>query len=229
MRIGTCERLSDGVLVALAGIGAERAGAASELLISRGARALLSWGCAAALDERLGPGCLILPRRVVDVAGEVYPVSAEWHERLYRALAADHRLCAGALAESATVVAAPRAKRALAERTRAAATDMESGAQARCARARGVPFAAVRAIADTASSEIPENVVRALDCAGRVAIRSFLARAVFRPAEAMALIKLGVQFNAARKALKRASTRVLDASRVYLDDLSASSTASGRL
>lgn len=227
--MGMCKRISDDTLVALSGIGAKRAYAASELLVSRGATALLSWGCAAALDDRLKPGTVMLPERVIRATGESYPVSVEWHRQLHQTLSAKYPVRTDALLESETIVNTPDAKRTLAQRTQAVATDMESGAQARLACARRMPFAVVRVIVDTASTQIPENVMRALDSSGGINVRSCLARAILRPADGMAMMKLGMQFNAARKTLKQASALVLDASRIHLDCLSASVTPTARL
>jgi adenosylhomocysteine nucleosidase len=227
--MGTCRRISDDTLVALSGIGAKRAYAASELLVSRGATALLSWGCAAALDDRLKPGTVMLPERVISATGESYPVSVEWYRRLYQTLSAKYPVGTDALLESEKIVNTPDAKRTLAQRTQAVATDMESGAQARLARARRMPFVVVRVIVDTASTQIPENVMRALDSSGDINVRSCLARAILRPADGMAMMKLGMQFNAARKTLKQASALVLDTSRIHLDCLSASVTPTARL
>ena len=227
--VGSCRPINDDTLVAVSGIGAERAHAAGELLVSRGATALLSWGFAAALDDGLNPGCVMLPERVISAAGENYPVSVEWHHRLYQTLSAKFSVGTEALLESATIVETADAKRTLAQRTQAVATDMESGAQARLARVRAMPFAVVRVIVDSASTQIPQNVMQALDSSGDVNVRSCLARAILRPADGIAIMKLGMQFNAARKTLKQASSLVLDASRIHLDCLSASAAPIVRL
>jgi adenosylhomocysteine nucleosidase len=227
--IGTCRRISDDTLIALSGIGAERAHAAGELLLSQGATALLSWGCAAALDDFLKPGTVMLPERLISPNGEAFPVSYEWHRRLHQTLSGKYSVRTDALLESEAIVNTADAKRALAERTQAAATDMESGAQARLARARRMPFVVVRVIVDTASAQIPENVMRALDSSGDVNIRSCLVRAILCPADGIAMIKLGMQFKVARKTLKQASALVLDASRIHLDCLSTSSAPAARL
>jgi adenosylhomocysteine nucleosidase len=171
----------------------------------------------------------MLPERVISATGESYPVSVEWHRQLHQTLSAKYPVRTDALLESETIVNTPDAKRTLAQQTQAVATDMESGAQARLARARRIPFVVVRVIVDTASTQIPENVMRALDSSGDINVRSCLARAILRPADGMAMIKLGMQFNAARKTLKQASALVLDASRIHLDCLSASVTPTARL
>jgi adenosylhomocysteine nucleosidase len=229
LAVGTCRRITDDTLVALSGIGAERAYTAGILLISRGATALLSWGCAAALDDRLEAGSVVLPKRVIGSTGENYPVNVEWHRRLCETLSAKYTVCTDALIESATIVKTRNAKLILAQRTQAIATDMESGAQARLAHARRMPFVVVRTIIDTAATQLPEDVMRALDHRGDIKAGCFIAGALFRPADWIPLMKLAIRFNAARKTLKKASAPVLDASRVHLNCLSADVTSTARL
>ena len=229
IRVGSCSQISDDVLVALSGIGAERAQAAAELLIAEGATGLLSWGFAAALDAGLKPGSVMLPERVIRATGESYPVDSEWHRSLYQILSGQFSVATKALLESEMIVKTSDAKRTLAQQTQAVATDMESGTQARFALARRIPFAVVRVISDTAFSQIPEIVMQTLGPSGAVDIRSCLARAFLRPVDGIAMMKLAMQFNAARKSLKRASALVIEASRVYLTSLSPSATPAARL
>src|SRR5215510_11893853 len=166
--MGAWRAISENILVVVSGIGAERAYAAGSLLISQGATALLSWGYAAALDERVSAGCLILPERIIGSNGEIHPVNPEWHRRLYRTLERKHPVRTDTLAESDAIVKTSAQKRALAKRTQAAATDMESASQARLAKEHGLPFIALRAVVDTLSTDIPQNILNALDAAGNV-------------------------------------------------------------
>lgn len=208
--IGAWRAISDNILVVVSGIGAERAYAAGSLLVSQGATALLSWGCAAALDERITRGCLVLPERIIDANGEIHLVSKEWHQRLYRALESKYSVSTESLVESAAIVKTSAEKRALAKRTQAVATDMESAAQARRAKDCGLPFIAIRAIVDTPSSDIPESVLKALDSQGNVNLWNLLTSAV--PADWIKIIRLGLQFNAAQRTLKKTRKLVLDSS-----------------
>ena len=82
--------------------------------------------------------------------------------------------------------------------------------------------------AEAASSESEARLRSALDSSGDVNIRSCLVRAILRPADGIAMMKLGMQYKVARKILKQASTLVLDASRIHLDGLSTSSTPAAR-
>jgi adenosylhomocysteine nucleosidase len=211
--VGAWKAITDSTLVALSGIGAERAYAAGAVLVSQGATALLSWGCAAALDDHASPGCLILPERIIGASGEIYLVNTEWHRRLYQKLRSKHPVRIQALAESDAIMKTSAEKRTLAKRTQAAATDMESAAQARLARERGLPFMAIRAVVDTVSTDIPENVLKALDPQGNINVWKLLTRTYLSPADWVKIIQLGIQFNAAQKSLKKTRALVLDSSR----------------
>ena len=208
--VGSWKAITDNTLVALSGIGADRAYMAGSVLVSQGATALLSWGCAAALDDRVSPGCLILPERIIGANGEVHRVSTEWHRRLYLALESKHTVLTDALLESDAIVRTSAEKRALAKQTEAAATDMESAAQARLAKDYGLPFIAIRAIVDTPSTEIPENVLKALDPEGNINLWKLLSSTM--PADWIKIVRLGIQFNAAQRTLKKTRKLLLNSS-----------------
>jgi adenosylhomocysteine nucleosidase len=226
--VGTCKAIRDNTWVALSGIGAEHAYAAGALLASQGATALLSWGCAAALDDRLKAGSVLLPECIIGATGEGHAVTADWHRRLYQTLSARYPVSTDALVESVVIVKTSAEKRALARRTPATATDMESAAQARLAQERRLPFAVVRAVVDTASTDIPQNVMQSLGPEGDISVWKFLGKVLLCPADWSAMVKLGMQFNAARKTLKKISRLVLDTSQVYLDCLSPDATTPSR-
>ena len=208
--VGSWTAITDNTLVALSGIGADRAYTAGSVLVSQGATALLSWGCAAALDDRVSPGCLILPERIIGTNGEIHRVSTEWHRRLCQALESRHPIRTEALVESDVIVKTSAEKRSLARRTQAAATDMESAAQARLAKDYGLPFIAIRAIVDTPSTEIPENVLKALDPEGNINLWKLLSSTM--PADWIKIVRLGIQFNAAQRTLKKTRKLVLNSS-----------------
>jgi adenosylhomocysteine nucleosidase len=207
--IGTTKAISAHTLVALSGIGPERAYAAGALLVSTGATALLSWGFAAALDDHLNAGCLLLPERIISATGENYQVSVQWHRHLYHLLETRHSVRTDALVESEAIVKTSMEKRALARRTQAAATDMESAAHARLAKERRLPFVAVRAIIDRASTDIPDTVLTALNPHGDINAWKLFTNIYLRPSDWIKIIRLGFQFNAARASLTKIHELVL--------------------
>jgi adenosylhomocysteine nucleosidase len=210
--VGAWMALTDNTLVALSGMGAERAHRAGAVLVSQGAKALLSWGCAAGLDDRIGPGCLIIPERIIGASGEIHKVNTEWHQRLYKTLKHKYPVYTESLVESDAIMKTAVEKRALAKRTQAVATDMESAAQARLAQEHGLPFVAIRAIVDTVSTNIPENVLKALDLQGDISVWKLLASSYLAPTEWMKIVQLGMQFSAAQRTLTKTRKLVLAAS-----------------
>lgn len=211
--IGAWKAISAHTLVALSGIGAARAYAAGSLLVSEGATALLSWGYAAALDDHLNAGCLLLPERIISATGEIHPVSVDWHRRLYQILKPKHSVRTDALVESDAIVKTSVEKHDLARRTQAAATDMESAAHARLAEERRLPFLAVRAIIDTASTDIPESVLEALSPQGDISVWKLLTSAYLRPSDWIKIMRLGIQFNAAQRTLTKTRELVVNSPR----------------
>jgi adenosylhomocysteine nucleosidase len=214
---GGVERIAENVVAALSGVGADRAYAAGELLIARGATGLLSWGCCGALDDRLEAGTLIVPERVIAHNGENYLVDERWHRILQQRLSLLQRVVIDAMVESERILCTPEKKRALALSMGAAVSDMESAAQARLTRERGLPFAVVRTVLDGVSGTLPENILRTLDRAGDNRLGDFFSDALLHPSAWIALMRLGRQFAAARKTMKKVAAQVLDVSNDYLD------------
>jgi adenosylhomocysteine nucleosidase len=136
---------NDDAVIACAGMGAHRASLAVEAALRHGpASELISVGWAGACDHRLAVGDVIHPTIVIDAkTGERFflaePVSTEASEIL---ITVAHP--AGAIE-----------KQRLGISYYASAVDMEAAAVARIARARELPFHAIKAISDDADFELP--------------------------------------------------------------------------
>jgi adenosylhomocysteine nucleosidase len=188
--------------VEVSGIGPIKARQAARKLVQKDAKGLVSWGIAAGLSRGLSPGALVLPEKVLAVDGSVYKTDVDWHGRLCALLSGHVDLHTGLLAESSTVLTSPSEKSTLSNRTRAIAADMESAAVAAVAREAGVPFMAIRAVADRADRTIPESILSGIDEFGRVTPFGLIKGLARRPAELFALIGLGRDFRAARATLE---------------------------
>lgn len=175
-------------LIRCAGLRQRAAHAAAESLVNSGATALMSFGIAGGLDPALGPGTLI-------VAGEASWVAA-LREHFPAALART-------LAPTAVILAAPADKAALFAATASAAADMESAGVAEVAAARGLPFVAVRVIADTAHDRVPSVAINAATADGRVRMAASIAGALRHPSQIPDLIRLGRQTAQATAVLRR--------------------------
>jgi adenosylhomocysteine nucleosidase len=171
----------DGGWIQLCGIGPQRAARAAESLLGRGASALLSWGTAGALSPELLPGNLILPKVITASGGEQCYADREWHMRTMRCLQDRVVISDDPLVESETVVAGVVDKAQLFARSRAAAVDMESGVIAWAAARAGVPFLAIRAVADAANSEIPREVLNMFSVHGEWRLSAVIPAVLRRP------------------------------------------------
>ena len=90
---------------------------------------------------------------------------------------------------------------------------MESAAHARVAQEHRLPFLALRAIIDTASTDIPANVLKALDSQGRINIWKLFISVYLTPADWIKIVLLGIQFYAAQRTLRSTKELALDSSR----------------
>jgi adenosylhomocysteine nucleosidase len=203
-RAGACEAFDWGML-AIAGLGFERAGDAAQDLIGRGARALLSWGVAGGLSPALLPGDLLLPQCVIGGRQE-WETDPDLRARLRRVLGG-HVLEGGDLYCSRAPVASIEEKKALSARGMLA-VDMESAAVATVAQRARVPFVAVKAICDPATREIPAVALRLLGHDGSLSWRAMPSLLREGPRTWRGLNALRVDLAAARGSLWRAA-RVL--------------------
>lgn len=194
---------TEGHRLIVSGAGPDNAHHAAARLVEQGVAGLVSWGCAGALAPGLAPGDLVVPESVYGTDGAEYAVDAEWRDRLLNALSPAVPAKPGQLAESRHVVPTPAEKQALFATTNAAAVDMESAALARVARAAGLPFLAVRAIADTSAMAMPAAVLVALNPRGDVRLGKLLGHLARHPAQVGELIRLGRAFGTAVGTLRR--------------------------
>jgi adenosylhomocysteine nucleosidase len=194
--------LAPPLIVRISGIGAAAASAACEALVAAGARALVSWGSAAGLDPELASGTLVLADRIIgSTAGRP---DREWADRIALAMRGRVRVVRGALACPPGVLRTPADKRTLAA-LGAVAADMESSAVAEAARRAGVPWVAVRAIADDATTTVPGSVSASIDAQGRVRLGRLVAALVRQPADVVALPALASGFRRATETLRAVS------------------------
>jgi len=201
------------VVIVCAGASAERAAALSRDLVAEGCEALMSFGIAGAVSPDLDSGDLVIPDHIlvddVDADGHLRDLcngDPRWLEGLRAALAGaqlPHR--GGMLIGSRALWRDAGDKEAIHEITGALAIDMESGAVATAAQNAGLPFLAVRAIADRAQDSLPALVETAVKPDGRPAIARTLGALLRRPSEVPATLRL-----ARRTELALARLRMLE-------------------
>jgi adenosylhomocysteine nucleosidase len=160
-------------------------------LIATGATTLMSFGIAGGLSSTLRPGSLVVADEII-TDFDRYPALASCASRI--------RAHVGPIYGSWTIVSNPAEKRALRKRTGALAVDMESGPIARVAMEAGIPFIALRAIADPATRGLPPAALLPLDENGRPNLSAVFWSILTDPGQIPALIDTG---NQTRKALHR--------------------------
>jgi hopanoid-associated phosphorylase len=193
--------VADDTLLIVSGVGIDAAREAARQLAAAGARALVSWGMAGALDPTLVPGTLVLATEVVSPEGTCFPTARRWREQLSAAVAG-RPLCCGRLLTTREPIGTVANKSVAFRRTAAAAVDMESAAVAAVAAEARLDFMVVRAIVDTAVDTVPQAVLDATPAGTRAArLTTLLASLARSPGELPALIRLASRYRIASRAL----------------------------
>jgi len=189
-------RIAGGVTVVGDGL---RNAATMRAIISRGSCGIISFGIAGGLAPELSTGQWVVASSVVS-GDERHEVDVLWSKRLLDTLpGAKHLAMVGVDAP----IADPTAKRALHDRTGAAAVDMESHLAARIAAAHGLPFTACRVIVDPAHRALPPAALLSLGGEGVPDLSGILRSVMGRPGQLPDLIRLALDTSIAKAALRR--------------------------
>ena len=198
---GECISLNNNTLLTLAGTGPENAGKASLLLIANGAQRLISWGCAAALNDCLKAGDLIIPDQLLSEKQQTLSIASRWSQYVQKQLASLNPHT-DLLVESSKIVSESTNKRSIQKQSKGIALDMESVAIAKTALQHNLPALVIRCIADPISMNLPKSISYAQNNQGEIILTKLLGYLLTHPAELPSLIKLGLHFKAANNKLK---------------------------
>src|ERR1700722_17676526 len=167
--------------------------------VSAGAPAILSFGVAGGLSSHLTAGDWVVATGVISGSQRIEP-NNEWSSRLAE------RLPGAELGDIVTVenpVLHPTHKRRLRRETGASAVDMESFQAAVLADELGVPFVAVRVIADPAHRKLPPAAKVGLQPDGTVAVGAVVRSLLGKPSQVPSLMCVGSDAFIAFRALLR--------------------------
>lgn len=168
--------------------------------VGRGCRGIVSFGIAGGLAGHLEPGACIVARSIVTHADR-FDSHLEWSSHLLQNIAgAIHADIAGVTAPVCT----PDDKLTLGRATGSVAVDMESLLCATIARTHGLPFAAIRVVADPSHRALPPAARINLLPGGKPDMPAVMRSVVGRPQQIAALVRVGLDTRAARAALVRA-------------------------
>ncbi len=169
--------------------------------IAKGCRGIVSFGIAGGLAPHLRPGACIVARSIVTPQQERIDTHLEWASHLLQAIpGAIHADLAG----SRQLVSLPADKIALGRATGAVAVDMESIIGIRMAAEHGLPFAAIRVVADACHRELPPAAQIELKASGSPDLPAVLRSVMERPRQVSALMRVALDTRTARAALLRA-------------------------
>jgi adenosylhomocysteine nucleosidase len=184
-------------------------------------RGVVSFGIAGGLDPSLNAGDVVIATEVV-AGGSRWPTAPAFARDLVATTNPDgRRVTRGVLAGSETIVVTTDSKAELRQRTGAAAVDMESHIAAGYASANGLPFAALRVIADPASRSLPAVAADAIDANGRINAWKVLRGVALRPHAIPDLLRTARDFNRALAGLRGCRSLLLagDAQGLVAPDL----------
>jgi adenosylhomocysteine nucleosidase len=190
--------------ICCSGAVSSRASRLAASLIDQGCAGLLSIGLAGGLDPALKPGDVVVSSTIIAPDGAKVATDAAWRDRVVAEL--DGRgipFRIGAIAGNDELVRLAETKRALRNATGALAVDMESHAVMRIAAAAGIPFLAVRVIADGAGDELPLAAESALTEEGGVAIFRLLGGLLRRPGDLAGMMMLAKRSASGFKTLRQ--------------------------
>lgn len=174
----------------------------AELLqaIERGCRGIVSFGIAGGLAAHLEPGACIVARSIV-THSDRHESHLEWSSHLVQSIpGAIHADIAGVTAPVATATD----KAALHRATGSVAVDMESLLCVTVAKARNLPFAAIRVVADPSHRALPPAAQINLLPGGKPDMNAVMRSVMVKPHQIGALVRVGLDTRTARAALVRA-------------------------
>ncbi|KAF3981711.1 MAG: phosphorylase [Methylococcales symbiont of Hymedesmia sp. n. MRB-2018] len=198
---GDCVFINDKTLITCSGAGPKNAAKAAQLLIDKGAERLISWGCAAALKTGIDAGDLIIAQTLFAEDNDQISITSLWFQQVLEELS-ELKPLTGSLAESSHIVALSSAKKLIHKQNRAIALDMESIAVGKTAQKNDKDILVIRCIADPVTQDLPQAVCYALSQQGDIVLSKLLCFLLTHPQELPGLIRLGLNFNAAKNKLK---------------------------
>jgi adenosylhomocysteine nucleosidase len=188
-----------GVHVFACGGNVELSSRAIAQAVEAGSTSIVSFGIAGGLDETLKPGDWVVAESVSG-GDRFIGTDRDWSSRLAERLPRAHR---GGIVSVSHPVLQPSAKRHLCLTSGAIAVDMESFQAAALADRLGVPFAAIRVVADPAQRALPAAARLGLRPNGTIAVCAVLNSLLREPSQLPAMLRVAGETAIAFRALMR--------------------------
>jgi adenosylhomocysteine nucleosidase len=169
------------VILACTGDGPDNAASGVQALLDRyPVGSVIVVGIAGGLSPSLSPGGLLVAHDVVEDGQSVPAPDARWLQRARR----DTGATPATFVSTRNILCTPRDKAEVYSSLPGggvAAVDLETATIARAASRRGLPYAALRAVSDTAEESLPMDFNALRDHTGAVSNRRVILRAMSRP------------------------------------------------
>ena len=189
--------------IACAGRG-EALGNALASAARAGCKGIVSFGIAGGLDPQLATGTPVVADAILG-DGQSWKADERWSAGLLELIdGAVH----GPILASRLPLAGVEDKTESFRRTKALAVDMESGEAAAFAAREGLPFAAIRVIADPAAKDVPASALRGLRDDGSIDALAVLGAVARRPAEIAGIVRVAYHTRIARGVLLKICRRL---------------------
>ncbi len=201
------------LIVALCGVGIDRAAAGAGFLLGEGAEALVGAGISGALSSDLKAGDLVLAGKVMDEDGALYEASERAVNDALKILeAASFNVREGLIISTKMPLLNSVSKKKIYKKTGALAVDMESVGLAAAAAKKGLPFFIMRAVSDGADAAIAPDLYACLDEeSGEIRPARVIGSSIRRPALVRELMSLRAPYNLALSTMRRAWQTLLGA------------------
>jgi hopanoid-associated phosphorylase len=167
--------------------------------LTPGCCGIVSFGVVGGLDPKLRPGSVIVATDIV-VADGRFQTDSHWSASLSRLFPDAIR---SLIFSSNEIHADPDIKRRAFGNSGAAVVDMESHIAARVAHEKGLPFAALRVVADAAHRSLPQSALDGVCIDGSTDPFAVLRGLARRPREAIGVAALAYDAWVARTTLAR--------------------------
>ena len=166
------------VTTVVSGIGRANSAAATEALIDAGARTIINAGFAAALDGKAQIGDVVVANRILssDPKCEPFVCDRSLSAAIPPSGSLGYSVWQSDVITSDKLILDPEEKRLIYASTGAAALDMECYAAAQECDYRRVPFLSIKAVSDTASEDLPRELVELVDIHGNAGQLAFILK-----------------------------------------------------
>jgi len=199
------DKIVDPERVCVSGVGSKNAEEATEYVISKGAKLIISFGTACGLNPSLRKGTIIIPDSIRNVEGEKIQVNNI--NEVLKGLKIS-KIKIGNHISVEDVLLEPEEKIALFRRTGCISADMESFFIAKRCMYAGVSFLCIRAISDTAYMKLPNWLKNSIDNSGNLNVVFFLKGLLKNLSDIKDLILLTDGFIKAKRSLRYVMRRI---------------------